>query len=357
MSSDERPRTLSGASLPALEAWLAETLPAGRVTIKQTELLSGGAVQENWRIEVHVSDGDLAGTNTWVLRTDAAAVISVSLDRATEFAVLTAAHRARVKVAAPIVRCPDREVIGAPFLIQRFVAGTAQARRIARHPKLAQWGTSLAEDIARELATIHHMSPATTDLPALPLPITAPAKHEVGKLRRALDETSEPRPALEYVLYWLDQHAPTATGDLVLVHGDYRTGNYLVDGLDSEHPRLTAVLDWEFAHWGDPDEDLGWFCAACWRFGNFEREAGGLAPRAVFLDAYTAASGRTPEPQRLRYWEIMAAAKWATIAHQQGDRFRTGGEKSVELALTGLMVSELELEALDGITAWTTGRD
>ena len=53
--------------------------------------------------------------------------------------------------------------------------------------------------------------------------------------------------------------------------------------------------------------------------------------------------------QNRRYWQVLAAAKWATIAVLQGDRYRIGGENSLELALTGLMVSELELEALDGV--------
>ena len=37
-----------------------------------------------------------------------------------------------------------------------------------------------------------------------------------------------------------------------LLHRDYRTGNYLV-----HEGRLAAVLDWEFAGWGDAREDLG----------------------------------------------------------------------------------------------------
>jgi aminoglycoside phosphotransferase (APT) family kinase protein len=128
---------------------------------------------------------------------------------------------------------------------------------------------------------------------------------------------------------------------------DFRTGNYLVD----DHA-LSGILDWEFAHWGDPDEDIGWFCAKCWRFGNIACEAGGIAGRESFLDAYQAASGRRPDPQRIHYWEIMAAAKWAAIALLQGDRYRKHGEASLELALTGLMVSELELEALDGLRSY-----
>ncbi len=323
---------------------MGSALSAAGVAVEEAALLSGGAVQENWRLSVAVDGGPQAGRHAWVLRTDAAAVISVSLDRASEFAVLEAAYGAGAPVAKPIVHCGDKDVIGAPFLIQTFVAGTAQARRIARDPSLPEFGATLAAELGRVLAVIHSVRSTTTSIAPLPVPIGNPAKIEAAKYRKAMLAAAEPRPALAYVLAWLARNAPSASGDFALVHGDYRTGNYLIDDF-----QLVAVLDWEFAHWGDPDEDIGWFCARCWRFGNTALEAGGIAPRAAFLTAYEQAAGRKLDTRRIRYWEVMAAAKWATIALLQGDRYRTGGETSVELALTGLMVSELELEALDGL--------
>jgi aminoglycoside phosphotransferase (APT) family kinase protein len=128
------------------------------------------------------------------------------------------------------------------------------------------------------------------------------------------------------------------------VHGDYRSGNYLVSGGE-----LAAVLDWEFAHWGDPLEDVGWLLARCWRFGNDELEAGGVGSRQAFLKAYNRLAARPADEALVPYWEIMAAAKWAAIAVLQGDRFRKDEEPSIELALTGLMPPEMELDALDGI--------
>jgi aminoglycoside phosphotransferase (APT) family kinase protein len=347
MTSKARPRTLEPGNLAPLEAWLAETLAATRVEVRAATLLSGGAVQENWRIDVGVDGGPRAGSHAWVLRTDAAAVISMSLDRASEYAVLAAAHAAAIPVAEPVARCADPGIVGAPFLVQAFVPGNAQARRIVRDPELATWGRGLAAELGTALAAIHCITLGGANIPSLPVPLSNPARNEVAKCVAAIAGAGEPRPALAYVLRWLDIHAPESFGDVVLVHGDYRTGNYLV-----EQGRLAAILDWEFAHWGDPDEDIGWFCARCWRFGNDAHEAGGIAPRADFIAAYEAAAGRKVDPLRIRYWEILAAARWASVALLQGDRFRKGGETSVELALTGLMVAELELEAFDGIRAY-----
>jgi aminoglycoside phosphotransferase (APT) family kinase protein len=326
---------------------LARQVAAEAVSITTATLLSGGAVQENWRLSVEVTGGPRAGSGTWVLRTDAKARIAVSLDRNAEAQVVRTAWVAGVNVAEPIAQCGADGPLGKAFVVQAFLPGSAQARRIVRDKALPGYGEALARELAGELARIHAIRPPNDALACLPVPMNPPARAEVARLRGALTKAGEPRPALEYVLAWLDEHAPPAR-PLVLVHGDFRTGNYMV-----EDGRLTGLLDWEFAHWGDPDEDIGWLSARCWRFGNDALEVGGIATLASFLDAYKAASGRTVTADAVRYWQIAAAAKWATIAVLQGDRFRIGGEQSLELALTGRMPPEMEHDALTDILAWS----
>jgi aminoglycoside phosphotransferase (APT) family kinase protein len=141
-------------------------------------------------------------------------------------------------------------------------------------------------------------------------------------------------------LSWLEGNAHD-TWDITLCHADYRTGNYMVDAGE-----LTGILDWEFATWSDPAEDLGWFCARCWRFGAWSREAGGVGERADFYRGYEQVSGNTVDHHRVRYWEIMAAVRWAVIALQQAERHLSGEQSSLELALTGRMVPEMELDLL-----------
>ena len=335
----------------ALEAWLAEAIGASAVSIAGVVRLSGGAIQDNLRLDVEVSGGPRAGRHAWVLRTDAPARLSVSLDRASEYEVIRAAWNAGVKVAEPIARCASAGPLSAPFLVQTCLTGTAQARRIARDPALPGYGAALAGELAAELARIHAIRPGAAAPSCLPLPALPPARHEVARLRHALAGAGEARPALEYCLAWLDAHAPPAR-PLTLVHGDFRTGNYLV-----EAGRLIGVLDWEFAHWGDPNEDLGWITARCWRFGNETLVAGGIAQLGALLEPYAAAVRHTIEPRMLLYWQIMAAAKWATIAVLQGDRYRRDGEERLELALTGLMAPEMEYDALSEILAWNQRGD
>ena len=49
---------------------------------------------------------------------------------------------------------------------------------------------------------------------------------------------------------------------------------------------------------------------------------------------------------RMHYWEAMAHARWAVIALQQGERHISGAEPSLDLALTGRRIAELEWELL-----------
>lgn len=332
---------LAAASFKSLETWLGSELGADQVAVTGASLLAGGAVQQNWRLDVEVTGGGRAGRHAWVLRTDAAASLDVSLDRLSEFRCIEAAHKAGVRVAEPIAASAEPALLGRPFAIQALVPGTAQGRRIVRDPALPEFGEALAREIGGELARIHSVRPMAGVLPFLPVPMLNPARRQVVELRKALDGASEPRPALEYILAWLDQNAPEPPR-VTLVHGDFRTGNYMVD-----EGRLTAILDWEFCHWGDPREDLGWFIARCWRFGNDDKVAGGIAKLASLLDGYNAAAEAAVTASELAYFEVLAAARWAAISLLQGDRFIRGGERSLELALTGLMPPEMEWDALD----------
>jgi hypothetical protein len=83
-----------------LQSWLSE-LFAGAVQVSKLRRLSGGAVQDNWAVDVDVRDGDNRGGHALVLRVDAPSSLAASLSRSDEFAVLRAAHEAGVCVPEP----------------------------------------------------------------------------------------------------------------------------------------------------------------------------------------------------------------------------------------------------------------
>ncbi|MEG4643678.1 phosphotransferase family protein [Paracoccus sp. APAP_BH8] len=331
----------------ALERWLADALGARSVTVTARSKLSGGAIQENWSLDAECDGGSHPGAQQWVLRTDAPSSISTSHGRAQEFAILEVAYQAGVSAPQPVVLCTDERVIGRPFYLMARGRGTAHARRITRDSALADFGPALAARLGEELARLHQVRPPVTGLDFLPVPQGHPAQVRIDRYRADLDVLPDPHPVLEFALNWLEAHKPVPN-PVVLCHTDFRTGNYMVDD-----GALSAILDWEFASFSDPDEDIGWFMARCWRFGNDHLEAGGIARIEPFLEGYERISGRRVDRGVLPYWQVMAELRWAIIALQQGERCNSGTEITQELALSGIMSPEMELNILNLIEVAT----
>ena len=322
-------------SSAALAAWLRAQMDATVVRIRCFERMRGGAIQDNWRLDVAVDGGPWQGEHAFVLRTDAPSQVSASLTRAQEFAVLRVAHDAGVLAPAPRFLCEDAHVLGRMFFIMDRLPGVAAGHRLTREAALLPDAPALAHALGANLARIHALRPPLAGMPDAP---RNPALETIAMYRRWLDAFDDTYPALELGLRWCERHAP-ANFEVTLIHRDYRTGNYLVDD-----GKLTGALDWEFAGFGDPREDLGWFTARCWRFAAPQHEAGGIAPLAPFLDGYASVAWRAFSAEDLAYWQVMAHLRWAIIALQQARRHRS--EPSLELALTGWIVDELECEAL-----------
>ncbi|MDZ3993517.1 phosphotransferase family protein [Pseudomonas sp. Teo4] len=319
----------------ALSAWLSQLLDQP-VVIEHSERLSGGAIQENWLLQGRVNHTP----QRWVLRTDAASVVAASMSREQEFAVLSIAHQAGVKVPEPLWLCLDRSVIGREFFIMQALGGTASGHHLTRAPNLPEGRPNLCEQLGANLARLHRVIPPQPALAFLPQPAADPALASIEQYRRFLDALPGAHPVLEWGLRWCEENRPTPLPPR-LIHRDYRTGNYLVDGSE-----LTGVLDWEFAGWGDPREDLGWFTARCWRFSRPDLEAGGIGRLEDMLAGYHSVSALELDGESLAFWQVMAHLRWAVIALQQAERHVSGQQRSLELALTGRMVAELEQEIL-----------
>lgn len=315
----------------ALNAWLSAAADEP-VEISAASLLSGGAIQQNWALSLTWG----GAAEEWVLRTDNAATLAVSLSRTAEYALLRAAFDAGVTVPEPLFCCADTAVIGAPFFVMRRVGGTATAFRLAKQAAAVGGDAELVRQAGREMARIHSIVPPRDDLDFLGVPPPDAGADFVRAMRERLDAAGTPRPVLEWGLSALERH-PLPPLPPVLCHNDFRTGNLMVQ----DHA-ITAVLDWEFASWGDPHADLGWLCAPCWRFGNLALEAGGLGPRSALLEGY----GPGADPSRLPFWELAASLRWAVIAADQGARHLSGQERGLELALTAHIIPELELDIL-----------
>lgn len=317
-----------------LSAFLSRASGNRPIRVVRLERMSGGAVQENWALEVNFE----GAMHQWVLRTDARAAVRESLTRAQEFAVLQAMQEARVLAPRPLYLCDDDAITGRRFFIMERLPGIAAGHRVTRDRTLVPDPARLARELAANLARLHGIRPPQ---PALAFLDTMHARDNLAHYRRYLDSHPEAHPVLEWGLRWCELNAP-ANEETTFIHRDYRTGNYLV-----HEGGLAGVLDWEFAAFGNPLEDVGWLCARCWRFARPDVVMGGVAPLEDFLPEYERHSGRRVTADDLRYWQVMAHVRWAIIALQQTQRHLSGIEPSLELALTGHILGDLELEILN----------
>ncbi len=159
-------------------------------------------------------------------------------------------------------------------------------------------------------------------------------------MRGSIDAMRAPRPAMEIIHRWLSENRP-APAPPVLVHGDFRTGNFLVTP-----EGLSAILDWEFAHWGSRYEDLTWISVRDWRFGQLALPVGGFSRREPFYEAYERAAGVTLDPESLFYWEVFGNLGWAIGCVYQVERYVYGGVDEFELVAIGRRAAEMEFEAM-----------
>ncbi|NKB48646.1 MAG: phosphotransferase [Alphaproteobacteria bacterium] len=300
------------------------------------KLLPGGAVQQNWALDVEFTGGQFPGHQRLVLRANFQTPLPASRPKAAEFAVLCAVAAAGVTVPAPLWLCEDPDVIGQPFFVMQRRKGNTAARVLVASAARDGFGAGLADRLARELALIHSLTPGDEGLAGLDKSSSSFALAQIAQYRDWLAPLETDSEILLTAFNWLERHAPSEQRTC-LVHRDFRSGNFLVDG-----GRLTAILDWEFADWGDPHEDIGWFCATCWRAGRDDLEAGGLVRRAAFYRAYEKAGGHPVDANAVAYWEIMAHLRWAIIARQQGVRAAQGDLPQHELLEAAARVPALE---------------
>lgn len=318
---------------PDLQTALARVAPKfapAPAQVTALARLSGGASQETWAFE--------AGGAPFILRRApggvAAPLGTQSIGLPAEARVIEAARA--VGAPAPTVAYvlePD-DGMGPGYIMAR-VPGETIARRILRDEGFAAARTALSAQCGAALARIH-----AADAAGIGLPTAGPAE-QLELYEATYRSFDTPRPVFNLAFAELRRRLPAPRAP-VLVHGDFRLGNLMV-GADG----LTAVLDWELAHLGDPAEDLGWICTPSWRFGQMDRPVGGFGAVEDLLTGYRDAGGdASVTADDVRFWTMFGALKWGVMCLTMFRTFSTGVDTSVERAAIGRRASETELDLM-----------
>jgi aminoglycoside phosphotransferase (APT) family kinase protein len=252
--------------------------------------------------------------------------------------LLSAAAQAGVPVAAVVEHGPQDNVLGGEWIVMQAVAGTSDPKAILGQEGVPAAG-ELLDSIAAALAAVHRMPAEEKLAPAVDQPL--------AQLRATYDSFCEPHPVFELAFAQLGRDRAPARR--TFVHGDFRMGNLLV----ADHG-VSAVLDWELCHLGDPVEDLGWLCVPAWRFSRPDLPAAGLGTREQLRAAYERHAGHAVQAAELARWELAGTLRWGVICMMQAFKHLSGAQRSVELAVIGRRACEVEwdlLELLDPVPA------
>ena len=328
---------------------MAAAAGARRATIASLAPLRGGAIQENWSVDIDLEGGASAGRHALVLRTDApsrrgrqprprpgvrpaearpgrrrgraGAALAVQRSRRHRPRLLPDAPRARRRR-----RPPDREGPVARRPARR--AGGAAGAGAGPHPR-----RDAADGRAAGARPVLRFPDAGLDQSR---PRSRPALSPLSRRARR----SPPGPGMGPALAGAEQPAiPRDRADPSRTSAPATTWSTSTasppSSIGSSPP---GAIPCPISAGSAPNAGAS---------APTDREAGGIAARAPFYRGYEAASGRRIDPTAVHYWEVMAHVRWAVIALQQAARHLSGAQRSLELALTGRLLPELELEILE----------
>jgi len=311
---------------------LARRLGGEGAVLAEAGRLSGGASMETWAFAFDGAEGP----ESLILRRrsapfDAETARSVSLAAEAALIRAVAANGGRV----PHVRhiCDDADGLGEAYVMRR-VTGETLGRKITSDPRFDAIRPALARQCGEALVAIH----ATPPPAGLNLK-TVDGAVELDRYEEVYRATGAERPILELAFQYLRRHTPEPVAP-VLLHGDFRNGNIMFD----PETGVSAILDWELAHIGDPAEDMGWICTNSWRFGRPDRPVGGFGDYADLLAGYAAAGGRPIDLSRVRFWQMLGSLRWGVMCLTMYLSWLNGVEKSVERPMIGRRVSETEAD-------------
>lgn len=160
---------------------------------------------------------------------------------------------------------------------------------------------------------------------------------EINHWARVWEEDAhEDVPLMRLALAWLRQNMPPVD-HLSIVHGDYRTGNFLFTEHDN---RISAVLDWEMAYLGDRHGDLARATNPMFGYRAEDQETflyGGFLSREAFFERYEQASGLPVNQDTLRYYDIFGAYKLVVICLATGFRAPRNGKTHQDVLVAWLV--------------------
>ncbi len=331
----ERSLTVATDLTEALRLWVADEVGDPAASISRVRRTSAGFSRENWVFDASWTEGGQPRSAALIARRDPEGSV-LDTDRRVETRVLAALEN--TAVPSPRLRWVDLEGrrLGRPAIVMDVADGVCDGFVLAGDTP-AEDRLRLAHELYDRLADIHLLDWRALGLgdvlkdPGEEAAVVALA-HWESELRRV---QLEPEPELELVMHWLRRYAPR-NAVTTIVHGDFKAGNVLLVGdlrSDVGSAVVSAVLDWETVHLGDPREDLGWVTNPL--RAREHRVPGSWEP-ADLIARWSERTGLSAEPEAVHWWSVLANLKLSAIVLSGAHAFIDGRLDRVHQAPIGI---------------------
>jgi aminoglycoside phosphotransferase (APT) family kinase protein len=301
---------------------------AGRVSVIAVSRIHGGASRETFRVRV---DQERGGERGLIFRRDPVSTL-IETEREVEFAAYRSFMGSPVPVPGALFLERDLAWLERPFFVMEEVEGCTAGSILAADP-YGPHRQKIGEQFFTILGHIAKRDAMTSDL-AQHVPVVKPGEAwqtELAKWEKVVDEDElEPQPIVRAAIRWMRRNPPPPAQKISVVHGDYRTGNFLFDSAGI----IRAVLDWEMAHLGDPLEDLAWALDPLW--SSDRAHPGGMLAREAAIGLWEKASGFKADRHALQWWSMFASFKGAAIWISSAKEFQAGTNTDPVMAFSGL---------------------
>jgi aminoglycoside phosphotransferase (APT) family kinase protein len=301
-----------------LHAFLTAQVPeATDIRIDDLTPVSGGNARRAYSFDLVIGETDGHHDLACIMLMQAGAG-QLESDLEAEFRVLEALHGTGVPAPRALWLDADGSGLGSPTVIMERVSGVTDILAL-RAPEPADRNRAIGLAFADAAAKLHTAPVDKLGFLDSTTREAAAAQQVAFWEAQFLKQRMEPHPAIAFAFHWLKTHAPVAER-ISLVHGDYRFGNFLF-----EDERITALLDWEMAHLGDPAEDIAWAYRALWTPEMH-------VPIEAFVDRYHAAGGPIIRPANLLFYRLFGEIKHAIISLTAARSFADGRTKNLRMA-------------------------
>jgi aminoglycoside phosphotransferase (APT) family kinase protein len=309
-----------------LEAYLTRThgQPAKVTTLSR---ISGGASRETYKFDAEIG-GEAKG---YILRRDPPGSL-IETDRRLEFLAIQSFMDKGVAAPEALALEMDGAELERPFFIMGRIEGGAPGSPFAADP-YAPHGRAIGEQFFSIMGRI--AGEPVEGLPILDVTdMPAPDqcwRRELDYWAGVIDEDElHPQPIVRAAIRKLRANPPPPAQKIAVVHGDYRSGNFLANGSGD----IIAILDWEMAHLGDPLEDLGWATDPLWSLPGSPTISGTISLEDG-IAAWERASGLKVDPKAFAWWRLFASVKGQAIWTSSAKEWKDGGLKEPILAFSG----------------------